>query len=186
MDFLSDTQLIALIQACRAGDDAAFSQLFSHYTPLLHSITRKIDTEDADAFAEACIGLYKAVMSFDTEQSSVTFGLYARICITRRLSDYLRARGVREDRLSDLDVDSIAVPGGIEARLVRMEESMELRSRARALLSEYEYRVFLMWLQGYKTGAIAQELAVEAKSVDNAKARITKKLRDGFKSADRG
>ncbi|MBR2343354.1 MAG: hypothetical protein IKA64_03780 [Clostridia bacterium] len=79
--------------------------------------------------------------------------------------------------VSSLDVDDIATADGTLSRLVYAEESAALRRRARECLSELEYRVLLLWLRGDKTSQIARELETEAKSVDNAKSRILKKLR---------
>lgn len=177
---LDNDDLVLLLQKCKTGDDSAFSELVHHYNPLIYSLISAYSMEESECYSEACMSLYKAARSFNCEQDAVTFGLYARICISRRLSDLARASGRDEDRLSDMDVDSIAVPGGIDARLVAMEERLEFRSRAGSLLSDYEYKVLLMWLEGYKTAAIASMLGTESKSVDNAKGRIMKKLRDGL------
>ncbi len=177
---LDDKSLVSVLEKCKSGDDSAFAELVYRYTPLIRALIAKYGLEESECYSEACMSLYKAAQSFNTEQDSVTFGLYARICVSRRLSDLVGSGSGAEDRLSDLDVDSIAVPGGIEARLVAMEERLEFRAAAKALLSEYEYKVFLMWLEGYKTAQIAAALEVEPKSVDNAKARILKKLRDGL------
>ena len=47
----------------------------------------------------------------------------------------------------------------------------------RYLLSDYEYSVLLLHIQGYKTAAIAKVLGRTAKSVDNAKSRLFRHLR---------
>jgi DNA-directed RNA polymerase specialized sigma24 family protein len=48
---------------------------------------------------------------------------------------------------------------------------------ARQVLSDYEYSVLLYHIQGYKTSAIAERLGKSSKSVDNAKARVFRRLR---------
>ena len=51
---------------------------------------------------------------------------------------------------------------------------------AEKILSEYEYSVLMYHIRGYRTADIAKRLLRPAKSVDNAKARIFKRLRDAF------
>ena len=136
-----------------------------------------LDTEEV--FSECCIALYRAALSFRLEQSEVTFGLYAQICVTRRLCDLLRSGGGVEV-VSDLDVDEIAVDGGIVSSLETRELMDKLRSSARSVLSAYELRVLGLWLEGCGVSDIAERLSVTAKSVENAKSRILKKLRDSM------
>ncbi len=180
MEKLDKSALTELIMRCRAGDDDAFAALVSAYTPLITGVIERLSLSVDDCFNEACLGLYRAALSYNVEQDGVTFGLYARICITRRLYDHKRSDEAHASRMCDLDVDTIAVSDGIISRLEREEEREEFRSQARRILSDYEYRVFLLWLSGYKTAAIAELLKTDAKSVDNAKARIIRKLRDGL------
>lgn len=180
MNMLSDEHLLKLLEGCRAGDNSAFSELVSHFTPLMVSLIRKHGLSREECFSDACMALYRAALGYNSGQADVTFGLYAGICLSHRLTDIKRANRSGQDRLSDLDVDSIAVPGGIDSRLISIEERTAFRNRARELLSDFEFSVFLLWLEDFKTAAIAAELGVGAKSVDNAKARILKKLRAGM------
>ena len=65
----------------------------------------------------------------------------------------------------------------LDNRLADREIFDNLLVSAKDLLSDYEYRVLLLYIQGYKTAAIADMLDRSAKSVDNAKARLFKRLR---------
>lgn len=177
---LSRDELVRLILSARSGDDDAFNRLIVEYTPLINSLLAKSALSTSEYFNEACVGLYKAVCTYNVDQDGVTFGLYASILISRVLAD-ARRHADATDRISDLDVETIAVTDGTLDRLEREEESAAFRSEARALLSDYEYHVFLLMLRGYKSSAIAAHLGTTAKSVDNAKNRILKKLRDGLK-----
>ncbi len=168
-----------LILRCKNGDGDAFSELLRVYTPLINRAVADM-SGDGEFHTEACIALYKAALSYDLDQQKVTFGLYARICIVRRLLDLSRSRAHSLDMLNDTDVDSIAVSDGIISRLEAKEDIDKLCDVARELLSEYEYGIFLMWLGGCGTGEIASRYARSPKSVDNAKSRIVKKLRTGL------
>ena len=183
MDFLSNSETVGLIMRCRQGDNDAFESLVTHYKPMLHNMIRRASLGVDEYFSEACMGLYKAALSYNVEQNEVTFGLYASICISRRLCDVVRKEGSEEGHIElDIDVDSIAASDGIVSRLERKEESEALRARAEELLSDYEYQVFLLWMAGHGAADIAERLGADVKSVENAKSRILKKLRDGMRS----
>jgi DNA-directed RNA polymerase specialized sigma24 family protein len=50
--------------------------------------------------------------------------------------------------------------------------------RARGVLSEYEYEVFMLYIEGYSTAEISEKLGRDFKSVENAKSRMLKHLRE--------
>ena len=66
---------------------------------------------------------------------------------------------------------------GPEAGIIERESFDRIMDSARNLLSNYEYRVLMLHIQGYKTAVIAKTLGRTAKSVDNAKSRIFRRLR---------
>ena len=173
-------QVSSLLLRVRAGDEGAFGDLLEMYEPLVKGIVRRFSLDEDDLYSEACMAFYKAALNYDLSQNEVTFGLYANVCITNRMCDLVRSDSRRPLLVDDKDVDAIAVEGGILPRLVREESRREFRRVARALLSDYEFSVLSMWLKGEKTADIANSLSVSAKSVDNAKARILKKLREGL------
>ena len=65
----------------------------------------------------------------------------------------------------------------VERRLEEREMFNRILTSAKDVLSDYEYRVLMLHIQGYKTADIAASLSKSAKSVDNAKARLFKRLR---------
>lgn len=166
-----------LISRYRSGDKDSFLEIATQYTPMIESAARRLSLEPEDILSDALMALYRAVMTFDTEQTKVTFGLYAQICVTNALHDYLRHQSA-SSRISDgTDIDDIASDADIAEELVRREESELLYKSAKRILSDYEYKVMIMWLGGASATDISCELMVSTKSVENAKARIFKKLR---------
>lgn len=179
------TDINNLVLKVRENDEAAFAEIVERYSPMMRklaadfSMGNRVSAEEL--FSEACVALHKAALSYNVEQIEVTFGLYARICVYNRLVDFAdRVRPIAT--VDNLDIDSLAVPSGIQAQLEKEEMSSALRECARRVLSEYEYRVFSLCLAGYKTAEIAKVLNKSAKSVDNAKLRMHKHLRDGLDS----
>ena len=131
-----------------------------------------------EALCESSVALYKAAMTYDESRADVTFGLYARICVYRRLCDLAGKAKGNEDFFSDFDVESLSVQSHIEANLVSRESMAKALEKIKSLLSEYEYEVFLLHLEGETTAAISEKLGKSSKSVDNAKARAIKRLRE--------
>ena len=176
---MKELSLDELINRCRARDDDAFAELLSRYAPMINrevsafsDCTLSVD----ELFSEASIALHKAVLRYDTEQSGVTFGLYARICVHNRLIDTVRASERQPvcEEYSDEVADGVDSP---EAVLLLRDTVARLIDTARESLSEYEYRVLILYMQGYKTAEIAKRLGKTSKSVDNAKSRIFTRLR---------
>ena len=79
----------------------------------------------------------------------------------------------------------VADDGAIDVSIISRETADKLISAAHEILSDYEYKVLMLHSQGYKTAQIASALGRDAKSVDNAKNRIFRRLRselDGYRS----
>lgn len=179
MEHIDNQALNTLILSAKAGDQAAFEELLSVYKPMIDGIIRRFSLDERDAFSEACMCLYRAVSSYELGQSEVTFGLYAKICVERCIIDMHRREGKSASHLVDneVDVDKIAVSGGIQAMLENREQTAYYLSVAKESLSDFEFDVYRQWMLGYKTSDIASALGVTAKAVDNAKNRMWSKLR---------
>ncbi len=171
-------EIDSLLLRCRQHDDDAFDELVNRYTPMMRKVISGFCTsyEFDELFSEACVALHTAAQRFDMGQSDVTFGLYARICVRNRILDLLRSKE-NGRTISDCDVEQVLVDDDPEGKLVERETFDNILRSARVILSDYEYRVLLLHIQGYKTAAIAEMLSRSAKSVDNAKSRLFKRLR---------
>ena len=169
-----------IIAKARTGDSEAFAELSRSYTPLIESMTEKyavltegFGADKDDVRQEVSLAFYKATMTFDSEQSEVSFGLYAKICIRNRLVSMLRSlRKKRVKPLKDNDGDSKRQSASLELR--------ELMKNAPSLLSKRESTVFSMYVSGFSYADIAQKLMISEKSVDNALFRAKKKLRINY------
>ena len=168
-----------LIIKVRERDDFAFAELVKRYTPMVNKLISGFSSDLVtydEAFSEACVALHKASLTYKLESVGVTFGLYARICVKRRLSDLFSTT----DSLNiadDFDVENISVGSNVESMLLLKERVQSFIASAREILSDYEYRVFMLYIQGYDTDAMCEALSRDKKSVENAKARMLKALR---------
>ncbi len=177
-DSISTLELIALV---KERDDAAFAELVQRYTPMISKVVAGFVCTAFiydEAFSEGCVALHRAAMSYDISRSSdITFGLFSRICIYRRMCD-ISAKSSKEAPLVDYDVELISTENNIEQHLVGRERFREYLDKARSVLSKYEYSVFLFYIDGYSTNEISAKLGKDPKSVENAKSRMFKRLRE--------
>ena len=180
MDLYKDSDIHTLLKRCRSHDDEAFDQLVVRYTPMMRKVIfsfGQVSYDFGELFSEACVALHTAAQRFDMDQSEVTFGLYARICVRNRIVDLLRlSEGDRT--VSDCNVEEMAEDDNLEGRIAQRETFDRILASAKLLLSDYEYRVLLLHIQGYNTSAIAKMLSRTSKSVDNAKFRLFRRLRE--------
>lgn len=170
------------ILAAKRGDEAAFAALTDKYAPLIDSLTEKyafsaegLGMDADDLRQEAAVAFYRALMTYDTEQTAVSFGLYAKICIRNRMISLLRHLGAERKRKQVLpsEQSSTKDPAGLSldrASLVRLADKV---------LSRKEKTVFFLYINGKSYLAIAEALGVTTKSVDNALFRAKRKLRAG-------
>ncbi|MBQ7386539.1 MAG: sigma-70 family RNA polymerase sigma factor [Clostridia bacterium] len=168
-----------LVLLCREHDDAAFAELVRRYMPMMRKVVSgfsDVSLDPEELLQEACVALHSAVVKYDLSQESVTFGLYARICISHRMLDLVRAA-----KPQAVDIDSCPeerIDGeSIESQLVSRETFELVMKCAREVLSDYEYKVLMLHVQGYKTAEISAIVGRDSKSVDNAKARLFRRLR---------
>ena len=181
MKNFSDSDVRAIINGVKERDDASFAELVKRYTPMINKVISGFyspSIRSDEAFAEACVGLYRAALSYDFSRSDITFGLYARICIYRRMCDFFGKTYQDSKLIDDCDIDAFPVSSGVERGIMARETMSESLARAKELLSAFEYDVFLLYLKGYDTAEIAVELGRSSKSIDNAKARLFRRLRE--------
>ena len=159
----------------KAGNQRAFSELAVQYRPLIeHECLRRAGRLAVDELSQAAlIGLYSAACSFDPSLG-VTFGAYARVCVSNRIDSELRAVRPSNEPLDEENAGTDISPE--EAFL--SDESYRLRlASIDRILSDYEKQVFMLYLQGESYKFIAARLGKSEKSVDGALTRSRAKLR---------
>ena len=179
---------VELIRKAKGGNAEAFFELKKQYTPLLesliykHTLPEMLRQESDDMQQEALIAFCNAVCSYDCDFEGVEFGLYAKICIENCLASYKRSYIRRHQNIS-LPIESaeeltdLTVTDPLQL-LVEKEKTDELVRSIKNVISEYENRVWWMYVSGMSPSEIAKVIGKsDAKSVSNAIYRIRKKLR---------
>ena len=177
-----------LLNAVCEGDQDAFVELLNRYRPLIdRSVSRfggKLYSEESreDMRQEAMAAFYDAIRSYRTDQEKVEFGLYAKVCIGNRLISHLRREQKQGYLLSLDDITERPSEAGEENDLlsfvIETEDALALTRLIEENLSDYENRVFSLYMDGHNSADIASALGREVKSIDNAIARIRKKLKN--------
>ena len=130
---------IDLIKGYRNGSETAFEELVHRFECMFASVAHTLSVDVGEVYSDACLSLRRAADTYDLS-GEVTFGLYAKICVTRAMLDYLK-RSKRDVDFSNLGDDDVAVSDGVQRRLEREESLREVFLRARELLSDLEEHI---------------------------------------------
>ena len=164
------------------------AELVASYRPLVHAIaSRFYGMEFDDLVQEGMLGLLSAAKRFDPTQGS-SFGSFAALCVQRRMASAVaRQQGKRRGEISvsqlspqeEQAFSKAALEGDNPENLVILREDVDLwQKRLDAMLSEREGKILGLYLKGWTYQAIAEELGVSVKAVDNGLQRIRCKVRD--------
>jgi RNA polymerase sporulation-specific sigma factor len=178
-----DLSINDLVMLAREHDEDAFCELVSRFTPMISRVIGSFSsagvTED-ELFSEGCVALHSAVNSYNLSQEKVTFGLYARVCVYNAVVDCVRKSAGAPTLVSSSELSDIDDGSSLENAVANKDTLEFLIKSAKKILSYYEYTVLMYHIRGYRTSAIAKKLSRPPRSIDNAKSRIFKRLRDAF------
>ncbi len=174
----TDEELAALAREGNAGAEEA---LLNRYKSEVRARARKFflaGGETEDLVQEGMIGLVSAIRSFRADGGK-RFRNFAYLCVSRRIYDALRAAGKTAEQ-GDVDPDSVPEGDTPEDFLLAGETRAEFLQKLTGVLSDFEFRIVTLWLDGMRYSDIAQAVGKGMKSVDNALARSKKKLQTAF------
>ena len=170
--------LSELLAQVKNGNQKAYAELSRQYAPMLYSeCSRRSDRMDSDELYQlALIALYGAARTYDESRGGLTFGLYAKICVRRRLDGELRRAGKYrfDEPIAENEASPLASP---EEELIAREDYRELLDAIDRVLTESERAAFTLYLEGKSYSEIAQRLGRTAKSIDGALRRAKEKIR---------
>lgn len=177
---MTDEQLII---SARGGNKNAQSELLNKYSPLAKAISAGFfisGATDEDLFQEGMVGLYSAIGGYDSG-SGANFSTYAYRCIRNAVLDAVKkSQGAKHAALNNFvpiveiaDERSLSDP---EDELIRREQRREFLQKISRILSSFEFKVTVMYLDGLTTSEIAAAMDKSTKSVGNALTRAKNKL----------
>lgn len=171
------------------GDVSSLETIVLEYKALVCKIAREYylfsGGDSDDLVQEGTVGLINAVKTFQPEKNKA-FVNYAAMCIRNKIKDALRASVRDKNRLLNeaLVLDNVRETAFPEeagndpyAEFIDREETEAFYARMKATLSERQYDVLLLYLEGYSYVEIAARLSLSLKSVDNALSAAKIKLK---------
>ncbi len=178
-----------LISRSRKGDERAMEELMRRYAYLVRSCARQyflVGGETEDLLQEGMIGLYRAVNDYDgTLEKASSFKNFARLCITRQILDAVRSvyrkKNAFAQSLQLLDAQMAEQGLSPEELVIVDDERTELRQKMGKVLSDFEFKVLTMYVDGSTCAEICEATGKPPKSVDNAVQRGRRKLLEEFK-----
>ena len=181
-----------LIVQVRTDDQEAFGEMLQLYEPLIGSFTARFvsngaSQQDAEDFRqELTMSFYNAILSYDLEQTEVSFGLYAKICLNNFFITQLRTLKKRKSaEMISLDqenwlMENQSEQGDPSSDVIQREKLRELNRKIESTLSDFENKVWKYYVSGCSSREIAQALDKSEKSIENAVFRIRQKLKGLF------
>ncbi len=174
---LTDNEVILLING---GEYENLQIIIDRYLPLIIKTAQKYcpQNEVEDAVQEATFALYNALKAYDPKLSS--FATFAGVCIKRSVIAHLRKnnslKNIPDASILPLEDTNLSTDQSPESIFIEKEAYNALQKSIRLELSKLEYSVLQSFLEGKSYTEIGRELSITEKSVDNALARIRKKI----------
>lgn len=179
-----------LIISARSGDKNAQSELLNKYSTLAKAVSAGFfinGATDEDLYQEGMVGLYSAIGSYDLS-GGANFSAYAYKCIRNAVIDAVKkSLGAKNAALNNfVPIVEIAGERAIsdpEDELIRREQRKEFLQKISRLLSSFEFKATVMYLDGLTASEIAVALDKPSKSVSNALSRAKNKLQKSYSEA---
>jgi len=152
-----------------------------------------IGAEKDDLLQVGMIGLWQAILDFRCDKA-ISFPAFAKVCIQRHiitaiktatrqkqqpLNTSLSLECPSDDPAADWNLSDILTSDTSldpQEVVLRCEDTRELRDNLQRILSDFEWMVLAGYQLGKSYREIADELRCKTKSVDNALARIKRKV----------
>lgn len=175
---ITDEEVLASINS---GNYEMVSVIIERYIPLIVKIAKQYlpQTQVEDAVQEATFALYSSIKSYDSEKS--VFSTFATTCIKRSVISQIRKtnslKNIPQELITSIENVQLTDVNSPENILIEKENYKTLTDSIKLELSKMEYGVLQLFLEGNSYNQIAEKLGLTEKSVDNALARIRKKIK---------
>lgn len=185
-----------VVNWAQRGFEDASEHLLYKYRNLVRSKVKSyflVGAEREDLLQVGMIGLWQAIVDYKPAKAT-SFPAFAKVCIHRHIITAIKAATRQkqlplntslslevpsEDEFCDWNMSDILQTDNTmdpEELVLQREDSIALQETLQQLLSEFEWRVLAGYQVGKSYREIADELRCKTKSVDNALARIKRKV----------
>lgn len=185
-----------IVERAQRGDQSAAEFLLYKYRNLVRTKVKSyflVGAEKEDLLQVGMIGLWQAIVDFRCDKA-ISFPAFAKVCIQRHiitaiktatrqkqtpLNSSLSLESPAEDSGPDWSLSDIIPSTDVqnpEQLVLEGEDTKVLHEMLQQVLSEFEWNVLAGYQIGKSYREIASELHCKTKSVDNALARIKRKV----------
>ena len=184
-----------LVSMAQNGDKAAETELLVRYRNLVRFYARKfflVGGETEDLIQEGMIGLCQAIGGFvGGGDGQRDFKKFASLCVWRQIIDAVkRAASRKNEPLKDyVSIADGEIPFSEldpEQTVILNDDTRELKEKMSRILTDTEFKVFTMYMDGRSCAEICEITGKGYKSVDNAVQRSKQKLRKAFQDEKKG
>ena len=179
----SDEELVSRAQD---GDNQAMEELLRRHAGIVRSSARGFflaGGETEDLIQEGMIGLYQAIGDYQIQEKSSSFKNFAYLCVSRKIIDAVKSAARKKNEplnagvfLGDAEWLLGQSPVSPEELLIISDERKELKQKMSRALSDFEFKITTMYVDGMSCAEICEATGKSAKSVDNAIQRSKRKL----------
>jgi RNA polymerase sporulation-specific sigma factor len=178
-----------LVQLSQNGDKQATDELLRRYSGLVRGCARGffvVGGETEDLIQEGMIGLYHAITDFQKKEDGRSFKNFAYLCVSRKIIDAVKISSSKKNAplntgVSMQEEEDMAASGlSPEDMLILSDDRRELKQKMSRVLSDFEFKIMTMYMDGMRCAEICEATGKSTKSVDNAIQRSKKKLQALF------
>ena len=188
MDELKKKTDEELVELSKAGDKQASEALLIRHAGLVRGCARGfflVGGETEDLIQEGMIGLYNAIEDYKSKEGQ-SFKKFAALCVSRRIIDAVKTAARKKNMplnyyVSFMDEDPVFSGLSPEDMLILSDDRREFRQKMSRVLSDFEFKVTTMYIDGMSCAEICDMTGKSAKSVDNAIQRSKRKLQEILK-----
>lgn len=195
---MEEKQITELIKLAKTGDNEAMEELLRVFKPKVIAISREyflVGADFDDLIQEGMIGLYKAINIYDDAKNH-NFSAFASLCIHRQLQNAVKNANRKKnsplnsyvpikyyDGSNTTDDDNLMRlvivddTSNIEQNYIDNELNTIMMSKVKELLTEQQFKVLKMFINGDSYTTISKTMNMTNKNVDNMLQAIKKKLR---------
>ena len=180
----TDEELVWLAQK---GDKQATDELLRRHSSLVRGCARGffvVGGETEDLIQEGMIGLYHAIMDYRQREDGRSFKNFAYLCVSRKIIDAVKSSASKKNAPLNTGVSMQAEEGWVasglspEDMLILNDDRREFNQKMSRVLSDFEFKVTTMYMDGMRCAEICEATGKTQKSVDNAIQRSKRKLQE--------
>lgn len=195
---MEEIKLSNLIAKAQTRNDDAMEQLLRMFKPKVIAISREyflVGADDDDLIQEGMIGLYKAIEVYDVNKNT-NFSAFASLCIHRQLQNAVKNANTKKnsplnsyipikyyDGSNNSDEEKFTKlvivddESNFEQKFINKEMNAIVITKVKDVLTNEQFRILKMFLNGDSYIKIANALNLTTKNVDNHLQLIKKKLK---------